>query len=93
MCTAPELADLDYEVRQVTNWICFGLYLGIEMSRLSAIEMEHRTLSMRRVNMLQEWCHRRIPTWSAVVQALVGIGMRRLATELAQKHGWFDSHP
>ena len=27
------------------------------------------------------------PTWSAIVQALVEIGMRPLASELAQKHG------
>ena len=57
------------------------------MSSLRVIEMEYHTHSMRHLNMLQEWCHSRIPTWSAVVQALVGIGMRRLASQLAQKHG------
>ena len=41
--------------------------------------------------MLEEWQNKVTPTWSAVVQALVEIGMRRLASELAQKHGWLNS--
>ena len=42
---------------------------------------------MCRIEMLNEWQKKVIPTWSAVVQALVEIGMRRLAAELARKHG------
>ena len=32
-----------------------------------------------------------IPTWSAVVKALMGIGRERLASDLAAKYGMWDS--
>ena len=41
--------------------------------------------------MFEEWRKKVTPTWSAVVQALVGIEERRLASELAQKHGQLNS--
>ena len=41
--------------------------------------------------MFEVWQKKVTPTWSAVVQALVEIGVRRLASELAQKHGWLNS--
>ena len=37
--------------------------------------------------MFEEWQKKMTSTWSAMVQALDDIGMRRLASELAQKHG------
>ena len=45
-------------------------------------------LKRHRIEMFEEWQKKVTPTWSAVVQALDEIGMRRLASELAQKHGW-----
>ena len=86
--TAAELPDLMSELQDVNDWVTFGLYLGIKMPRLEAIRADYPTLGERRTQMLIEWQRKVIPTWSAVVQALVGIGMRRLASELAQKHGW-----
>ena len=88
LCTAAELTDLVRELQEVNNWITFGLYLGIEMSRLEAIKVDCPTLEDRRTQMLSEWQKKVTPTWSAVVQALDKMGMRRLASELAQKHGW-----
>ena len=75
------------ELQDVNDWIPFGLYLGIKMPRLEAIKVDCPTLGERRTQMLNEWQNNVTPTWSAVVQALEGIGMRRLASELAQKHG------
>ena len=75
------------ELQDVNDWIPFGLYLGIKMPRLEAIKADCPTLGERRIQMFNEWQKKVTPTWSAVVQALVGIGMRRLASELAQKHG------
>ena len=37
--------------------------------------------------MFEKWQKNVTPTWSAVTEALVEIGMRRLGSELAQKHG------
>ena len=63
----------------------------IKTSRLEAIKVDCPTLGERRTQMLNEWQKKVTPTWSAVVQALVGIGMGRLVSELAQKHGSLNS--
>ena len=68
----------------------FGLNLGFEVEELQTIEANYPTLQRRHLEMLNEWQKKVMPTWSAVVQALVDIGMRRLASELAQKHGWLN---
>ena len=57
------------------------------MSTLEAIERERITIGERRTQMLNEWQKQATPTWSAVIQALVKMGMRHLATQLAQKKG------
>ena len=80
------------ELQEVNDWIMLGHYLGIKMSKLEKIEENYPKLARRRVQMLQEWQNNVIPTWSPVVQALVGIGKRRLAYELAQKHGWLKDN-
>ena len=87
-CTAAELADLVNELQDVSEWLPFGLNLGIEMPRLQAIKVDCPTLGECRTQMLNEWQKNVTPTWSAVVQALDKIGMRRLASELTQKYGW-----
>ena len=61
------------------------------MWKLEAIEAEYSKLGRRRTQMLEEWQKEVTPTWSAVVQALVRIGMRHLASEIAQKHGWWSN--
>ena len=76
LCTAAELADLVRELQEVNNWIPFGLYLGIKMSRLEAIKVDCPTFEDHRTQMLSEWQKKVTPTWSAVVQALDEIGMR-----------------
>jgi len=83
----PEFADLVKELQDVNDWLTCGIYLGIKMPTMEAIRRDYPTAGERRTQMLYEWQKNVIPTWSAVVQALVGIGMRRLALELAQKHG------
>ena len=87
-CPAAELVDLVSELQEVNDWVTLGLYLEIKIWRLRAIEEECLTIGKRRTQMLEEWQNNVTPTWSAVVKALVEIGMRRLASELAQKHGW-----
>ena len=75
------------ELQDVNDWVTFGIYLGVKMPKLEAIKADYSTTGERRTQMLNEWQKNVIPTWSAVVQALAGTGMRRLASELAQKHG------
>ena len=88
----PEVHDLEDELHDVIDWIPFGFYLGIRLPELKTIEANYSTLQRRRIEMLQKWQNNAIPTWSAVVQALAAIGMRHLASELAQKHGWLNSN-
>ena len=81
------LADLVNELTEVNNWIPLGLNLGIKISTLEAIERERITIGERRTQMLIDWQKQETPTWSAVIQALAGMGMRSLASRLAHKHG------
>ena len=78
------------ELQDVNDWTPFGLCLGIKMPILEAIKVDCPTLKECRIKMLNEWQKKVTPTWAIVVQALVRIGMRRLASELAQKHGWLN---
>ena len=84
---AAELVNLVNELQEVNNWIPFGLNLGIDISRLQAIEKEHPTIEERRTQLFIDWQNQVVPTWSAVVKALMAIGKRRLASEIAQKYG------
>ena len=89
LCPVPEVRDLDSELYEVIDWIPLGLHLGIKLPELKTIEANYpKDLKMCRIEMFQMWQKNVTPTWSAVVQALVGIGERRLASELTQKHGW-----
>ena len=86
--SVPELRELENQLQDVIDWIPFGLYLGIKMEELKIIEKNYpKDLKRCRTEMFYEWQKKVTSTWSAVVQALMGIGMRRLASELAQKHG------
>ena len=87
LCPVPTLRDLVRELQSVNNWITFGLCLGVEIEKLNVIEMERSTIEDRRTKMLEEWQNNVIPTWPAVVQALMEIGKQCLASRLAQKHG------
>ena len=75
------------ELHEVNDWIPFGLNLGIDISRLEAIEKERPTIDERRTQLFIYWQKQVVPTWSTVVKALMAIGMRRLASKVAQKHG------
>ena len=77
------------ELKRVNDWIPLGLNLGVEISTLEAIERERITIGERRTQMLNEWQKQATPTWSAVIEALVKMGMRSLAIHLAQKQGSF----
>ena len=88
--SAPKLLELVKELQDIDNWKAFGLHLGIKIGKLNTIEKEHSTIEDRRIKMLEEWQNNVIPTWSAVVQALLEIGRRCLGSELAQKYGEFS---
>ena len=82
-----DLPDLVEQLEEVIDWVPFGLYLGVKKSKLDAIEKDYATTRERRLQMLSQWGNQVVPTWSAVIEALVRMGMRRLASKLAEKHG------
>ena len=88
MCLVPKVRDLDSELQDVNDWMKLGLNLEIKMSKLEEIETDWQKVAICRIKMLSEWQKKVIPTWSAVVQALDEMGMKQLAIELAQIHGW-----
>ena len=89
LCPVPAVRDLDCELYEVIDWIPLGLRLGIKLPELKIIEVNYpNDLKRHRIEMFEEWQKKVTPTWSTVVQALDEIGERRLASELAQKHGW-----
>ena len=81
-----DLRDLMNELTEVNNWMHLGLNLGLKLSTLEAIQTDKNTTADRRNQMLIEWQKQVTPTWYTVVQALVNMGMRHLASQLAQKH-------
>ena len=74
----------------MTQWYLLGIYLGLHPSTLDPINADYKTTKECRTQMLIEWQRCVIPTWSAVVKALVGIGRERLASELAAKYSMLD---
>ena len=79
--------DLLNELSTVTQWYLLGVYLGFHSSTLDAINADYKTTAECRTQMLMEWQKCVIPTWSAIVKALVGIGREHLASDLAAKYG------
>ena len=82
-----ELRDVLNELSTLNQWYHFGIHLGLHWSTLDAIKKDHTDTKECRTQMLIEWQKQVIPTWSAVVKALVGIGRERLASHLAIKYG------
>ena len=84
--SVPKLARRLKEVE--TNWMTFGIQLGVEMGTLKRFEASPpRNLRENFAEMLQYWLDNTAnPTWQAIFEALEAIGNRRLVTELKLKH-------
>ena len=82
-----ELRDVLNELSTLNQWYHFGIYLGLHWSTLDAIKKDYVDTKECRTRMLIQWQKRVIPTWTAVVKALVGIGRERLASHLATEYG------
>ena len=85
-----EVRDLVNELKTVTQWYLLGIYLGLHPSALDAIKKNCTDTKECCTHMLIEWQRFVIPTWSAVVKALMGIGRDRLASHLAAKYGMLN---
>lgn len=82
------LKTLLQELQSMTDWIHFGVFLGVAIRDLMGIRAGHASLLERKSEMLRVWMEGSTEpsTWSGVVQALLDIGMQSLATDIAMKY-------
>jgi hypothetical protein len=82
------LRDLIEELKDLTDWFNFGIYLGIHQEELMVIGKDYSMDTERcKIETLIVWMKRELPTWSKVIQALVRIEMLTLAQKIAECHG------
>ena len=83
------MRDLIEELKIVTDWFNFGIYLGIPHEELMVVGKDYNIMGTERCKLetLIIWMKRESPTWSKVIQALVGIEMFALAEKIAKNHG------
>ena len=83
------IKDLVSELHDVVSWFQLGIYLDISPSELMKIRADHREKTDAcKTEMLMTWLRQTTQvSWSAVVRALVGIGMTVLAQKVAVKYG------
>ena len=87
-----ELADLQVELKGVIAWFELGVQLKIPSHDLLAIREDYRMVEKCRLEMLIRWEQLEKPTWNKLFSALVNIGMKGLADNLAEKYGNEASH-
>ena len=75
------------ELRSVVDWFHFGLCLGIPDFVLSKIGAEYKNVDMCKTQVLMKWMKMQEGSWSHIVQALVEIGEKALAMQIAEKYG------
>ena len=91
-CHASDIQNLQQlldELWDVTDWMPFGLYLGLSVSTLKQIQKEQQTIKQCQREILLTWWNEPKPTWLKVIQALVNIKMVHLAVKVASNYGKF----
>ncbi len=86
---AVSLKALVQDLKDVMDWAHMGVFLEVAPAELAVIRSGHASLLERKAEMLRVWLERarEVPTWSQIVHALLAIGMRTLATDIAMKYG------
>ena len=75
------------ELDSVVDWFHFGLCLGIPDFVLNKIGNDYQIADRCKTQVLMEWMNMQEGSWSDIVQALVGIRMKTLAMQIAEKYG------
>ena len=89
-CHAGDIKDfrtLLNELREVTDWMPFGVCLGLAVPTLKQIQKDQQTTDRCRREMLLTWGKEQTPTWLKVIQALVKLRIFHLAVKIAYKYG------
>ena len=83
------LQRLVEELDSVVDWFHFGLCLGIPDFVLNKIGTDFQNSDRCKTQVLTEWMKIQEGSWSDIVQALIGIRMKTLAMQIAEKYGRF----
>ena len=87
----PKLQQLLDALKKSENWFLFGAMLGVPVSQLKKIELDHQKDSDRcKLELLQYWLDNTlVPTWNEIVQALEKTDQLALAAQV--KHDYLLS--
>ena len=76
------------ELKDLTDWFNFGIYVGIHQEELLVIGKDYNMdVDRCKVETLIFWMKRESPTWTKVIQALVRMEMLSLAQKIAEHYG------
>ena len=86
----PKLQQLLDALKKSENWFLFGAMLGVPVSQLRKIELDHQKDSDRcKLELLQYWLDNKlVPTWNEIVQALEKTDQLALAAQIKQDYLW-----
>ena len=87
--------DLLCELNEVTSsWFELGTFLDIPESKLREIFHDYADVGVEEcmIEMIITWRQLAIPTWKAIIAALTGIGMSKLAIKIANKYSKYTCH-
>ena len=74
------------ELKDVTDWFTFGIYLGLEVPALQTVSRDRIDVDSCRREMLSVWMMEHEPTWFKVVAALVEMKLYHLAVKISSKY-------
>lgn len=77
------------ELRNVVDWVLFGIALNIDYSKLKEIQKDRVEVGPCKIEMLHVWKEMKRGSWADIVQALQYINMNTLAKDIAEKYGKF----
>ena len=80
-------------LKKSENWFLFGAMLGVPVSQLRKIELDHQKDSDRcKLELLQYWLDNKlVPTWIEIVQALEKTDQLSLAAQIKQNYLWLSA--
>ena len=86
----PKLQQLLNALKKSENWFLFGAILGVPVSQLKKIELDHQRDSNRcKLELLQYWLDNTLdPTWNEIVQALEKTDQLALAAQIKHDYLW-----
>ena len=85
-----DLDEIQESIKEIVDWKDLGLKLGLYLSTLEEIELDHNRVKNRKREMLAAWLRRednsKDRTWSTLVDAVHKMNHHSLAEEITEQH-------